>query len=88
MSWSDEEDVIARANRDDAGLGAAIWCRDINRAERIAKKLESGSVWINKNEMPHFAAWFAGRKLSGFGGELGRRGLLSYCQIKSIHYGK
>lgn len=44
--------------------------------------------FINQPPQPHHAGYFAGQKLSGVGGELGKQGLLSYCQTKSLHIGK
>lgn len=44
MKWEDEEDVIARANLDNAGLGASVWCRDAVRARKLARQLETGTV--------------------------------------------
>ncbi|KAK8039929.1 aldehyde dehydrogenase [Apiospora rasikravindrae] len=88
MKWTDESDVIARANLDNAGLGASIWCRDADRARKLARQLETGTVFINQPPQPHHAGYFAGQKLSGVGGELGKQGLLSYCQTKSLHIGK
>ncbi|KAK8086168.1 hypothetical protein PG994_001142 [Apiospora phragmitis] len=88
MKWDDESDVIARANLDNAGLGASIWCRDAGRARGLARQLETGTVFINQPPQPHHAGYFAGQKLSGVGGELGKQGLLSYCQTKSLHIGE
>ncbi|KAI1269358.1 Aldehyde/histidinol dehydrogenase [Xylariaceae sp. FL1019] len=88
LSWSDEADVIERANLDNAGLGASVYTSDLDRARRIAQNLESGSVWINRFERPHIGAYFGGWKLSGFGGELGKHGLLDYCQLQSLHFHK
>ncbi|KAK8129317.1 hypothetical protein PG999_001697 [Apiospora kogelbergensis] len=88
MKWEDEEDVIARANLDNAGLGASVWCRDAVRARKLARQLETGTVFINQPPQPHHAGYFAGQKLSGVGGELGKQGLLSYCQTKSLHIAK
>ncbi|KAH6657644.1 Aldehyde/histidinol dehydrogenase [Truncatella angustata] len=88
MSWSEEADVIKRANIDNAGLGASIYSTNINRAQELARKLESGTVWINMAERPHHAGWFAGQKLSGLGGEMGKQGLLSYCHTQSIQIAK
>ncbi|KAI0205712.1 aldehyde dehydrogenase-like protein [Astrocystis sublimbata] len=88
LTWTDEEDVVARANLDNAGLGASLYTEDMDQARRIAQKLESGSVWINRFERPHFGAYFAGWKLSGFGGELGKHGLYNYCQMQCLHYHK
>ncbi|KAI1188421.1 Aldehyde/histidinol dehydrogenase [Nemania serpens] len=88
MTWSDEDDVISRANLDNAGLGASVYTPDLDRARRIAQRLESGSVWINRFERPHYGAYFAGWKLSGFGGELGKHGLYNYCNVQCLHFHK
>ncbi|KAI1807760.1 aldehyde dehydrogenase [Daldinia bambusicola] len=88
MSWSSEDDVISRANLDNAGLGASVYTPDLDRAQRIARQLESGTVWINQFERPHHAGFFAGWKLSGFGGELGKQGLLHYCHTQTLQIAK
>ncbi|KAI1330711.1 aldehyde dehydrogenase-like protein [Xylariaceae sp. FL0255] len=88
MSWSDEDDVISRANTANSGLGAGIYTTDMAEARRLAARIESGSVWINRYERPHFGAFFGGWGLSGFGGELGKRGLYNYCQMQSLHIRK
>ncbi|KAI1740994.1 aldehyde dehydrogenase-like protein [Xylaria scruposa] len=88
LIWSDEDDVVARANLDNAGLGASLYTPDLDKARRIAQKLESGSVWINRFERPHYGAYFAGWKKSGFGGELGKHGLYNYCQVQCLHFHK
>ncbi|KAI1449604.1 aldehyde dehydrogenase [Annulohypoxylon stygium] len=88
MSWSEEDDVIARANLDNSGLGASVYTPDLDRARKIANQLESGTVWINQFERPHHAGFFAGWKLSGFGGELGKQGLLHYCHTQTLQIAK
>lgn len=88
LSWSDEDDVIARANLSNAGLGASVYSTDLAQAERIARRLEAGGVWINQAERPNFGAFFGGIKDSGFGGEMGRQGLLSYSDTKCLHFAK
>ena len=47
LKWSDENDVIDRANALRTGLGASVWSKDLKRAERMARRLEAGSVWVN-----------------------------------------
>ena len=79
--WSSEEEVIARANNTNTGLGACVWSGDVARAERIASKLEAGTVWVNSWEKPTPQAFFGGHKESGIGGEWGKNGLLSYCNV-------
>ncbi|KAK4032574.1 Aldehyde/histidinol dehydrogenase [Parachaetomium inaequale] len=88
LSWSDEDDVVKRANLANAGLGASVYSADLARAERIARRLEAGGVWINHPERPNFGAYFSGIKDSGFGGEMGKQGLLSYAHTKCLHYAK
>jgi acyl-CoA reductase-like NAD-dependent aldehyde dehydrogenase len=88
LSWSDEDDVIRRSNLANAGLGASVYSRDLAQAERIARRLEAGGVWINQFERPNFGAYFSGMKDSGFGGEMGRQGLLSYAYTKCLHFAK
>lgn len=83
--WSDEEEVIKRANNSNAGLGACVWGKDVERAERIGKQLEAGSVFINSWEKPTPQAFFGGHKESGIGGEWGRSGLLAYCNAHVMH---
>lgn len=77
--WKDEAEVIRRANNSLAGLGACVWGKDIERAERIGKKLQAGSVFVNSWEKPTPQAIFGGHKESGIGGEWGKEGLKAYC---------
>ncbi|KAJ2907095.1 Aldehyde dehydrogenase [Zalerion maritima] len=88
MSWEDEEEVLARANLDNAGLGATVYSPDLKRAERIARRLEAGTIWINMSEKPNPAAYFSGFKNSGIGGELGKQGLLSYSYTQCLQFSK
>ncbi|KAK4189853.1 aldehyde dehydrogenase [Podospora australis] len=88
LSWSDENDVIKRANLDNAGLGASVYSKDLKEAERVARRLEAGSIWINQSERPRFEAYFSGLKDSGFGGEMGKQGLLAYAYTKVLHFTK
>jgi acyl-CoA reductase-like NAD-dependent aldehyde dehydrogenase len=88
LSWSDEDDVIRRSNLANAGLGASVYSQDLAQAERIARRLEAGGVWINQFERPNFGAYFSGMKDSGFGGEMGKQGLLSYAYTKCLHFAK
>lgn len=79
-----EDDAIVLANDSKYGLGAAVWSRDITRAERVAGKLEAGAISINgmvKSD-PHLP--FGGVKRSGFGRELGRHGILEFVNAKSV----
>ncbi|RDW69993.1 hypothetical protein BP5796_08390 [Coleophoma crateriformis] len=83
--WTDEAEVIARANDTNTGLGACVWSKDLARAERIAEQLEAGSVWVNSFEQPVPQAAFGGFKESGIGAEWGSQGLTSFCNVQAIH---
>jgi len=83
--WSDEEEVIKRANKTTTGLGACVWGKDVAHAEKIAMRLEAGSVFVNSFEKPTPQAIFGGHKESGIGGEWGQAGLLAYCNPHVIH---
>ncbi|KEZ46071.1 putative Aldehyde dehydrogenase [Scedosporium apiospermum] len=88
LSYSDIDDALKRANLANAGLGATVYSKDLKRAEDIARRLEAGSVWINGHERPHPAGYFSGLKDSGYGGEMGKQGLLSYSYTKTLHFNK
>jgi hypothetical protein len=84
LRWSDEADVIARANNSEYGLGGTIWTNDYEAALRIAPQLETGSVWINEAMAAHPHAAFGGHKQSGLGSENGVDGLLEYTNPQTI----
>ncbi|KAJ6115431.1 hypothetical protein N7486_001209 [Penicillium sp. IBT 16267x] len=83
MKWSDENDVIAKANALETGLGSSVWSKDFERATRIADQLQSGSVWVNSHfdVLPNVP--FGGHKQSGMGVEWGLSGLLGYCNSQT-----
>lgn len=83
--WSDEADVIERTNDTKTGLGACVWSKDIERAERIARQLDVGSITINSPSRPDWRVYFSGHKESGIGGERGLQGLLAYCNAQAVH---
>lgn len=85
MKWEDESEVIQRANTCADGLGASVWTRDLARADRIARQMQAGSVWINNHMELRPDAAFGGHKQSGIGCELGLEGLKSYCNVQTIH---
>ncbi|KAG8163674.1 hypothetical protein KVR01_006971 [Diaporthe batatas] len=84
MRWSDEAELIRRANGFDSGLGASVWSSDITKATKIADQLEAGSVWINTHfEVgPHMP--FGGHKQAGLGMEWGVVGLKGWCNPQAF----
>ncbi|TPX11481.1 uncharacterized protein E0L32_007900 [Thyridium curvatum] len=85
LQWEDEEDVIQRANGTEMGLGASIWTHDLDRADRMSRKLEAGNIWINSHMAIHPSATFGGHKSSGIGSELGIDGIKSFCNTQSVY---
>ncbi len=88
IRFSDIEDVIARANASDYGLGGSVHSADVESATEIASRIESGSVWVNQqlNIGPHIP--MAGFKGSGLGVEQSVEGLTEYTQMQVINVAK
>jgi len=85
IKYDDLTDAIAMANDSIYGLAGAVFSRDIPKAIEIAKKIHTGTVWINDYHLLNPLAPFGGYKQSGVGRELGPHGILEYTQIKHIH---
>jgi len=84
LKFKDEEEAIRLANESEYGLGGAVWTKDINRALRVAKGIETGRVWVNDyNNLPAHVP-FGGYKKSGIGRETHLMILDHYTQKKSI----
>lgn len=80
----DESHALELANSTRYGLGASIWTIDINRAVRLAKRLEAGDIWINTHYVRQSETPFGGWKESGIGRELGLAGMREYLANKRI----
>ncbi|CAE6438607.1 unnamed protein product [Rhizoctonia solani] len=84
LKWSDEADVINRANNTRMGLAASVWGKDMETAERIAKQLQAGMIAVNGIGMSTPQSAFGGHKESGIGVEGGMNGLLGYSNIQTF----
>lgn len=84
MPFDTEEEAIAIANDSFYGLSGSIWTRDIGRALRVARAIETGVLSINTGHSVHLEAPFGGIKRSGLGRELGMAVLDHYSEFKSI----
>lgn len=82
--FDDEAEALASANRSRFGLAAAVMSADLTRAERVARKLRAGIVWINCSQPTFTEAPWGGYKQSGIGRELGEWGLNNYLETKQI----
>eukprot|EP00474_Spongospora_subterranea_P000002 CRZ00460.1 hypothetical protein [Spongospora subterranea] len=84
LKWSDEADVIKRANDTNLGLSASVWGKDLEAVERIARQIQAGTVCMNElGPATPFSA-FGGHKESGVGVENGLNGLLTYSNIQTF----
>lgn len=84
IKFKTEEEVIDMANDSEYGLGGAVWTKDINRALRVARWIETGRMWVNNyNNLPAHAP-FGGYKKSGIGRETHHMVLDHYTQKKNI----
>lgn len=70
------------------GLGASVWTNDLTKAAEVARKIEAGSVWVNKHfDLSPFAP-FGGHKESGIGTEWGAAGMKGFCNVQTLFLNK
>ena len=84
IKYRDEAEAIAIANDTDYGLSAGVWTGDVLAAQRIARRLRAGSIWINDGHALRADVPFGGYKQSGQGRENGVAGLEAFLETKAI----
>jgi len=84
ITVKDENEAIRIANDTEYGLGAAVWSRNTDRAERVAARIEAGSIAINDMVKSDPRLPFGGVKKSGIGRELSHYGLKEFVNIKTV----
>jgi acyl-CoA reductase-like NAD-dependent aldehyde dehydrogenase len=84
VRFRDEADAIAIANESPYGLSGSIWSRDIGRALRVARGVETGALSVNSNSSVRYSTPFGGFKQSGLGRELGPDALLGFSEEKNV----
>lgn len=84
IPYENEDDAVAIANDSQYGLGGTIYTKDVDHAQAVASRIESGSTGINFFQN-NLAAPFGGWKDSGLGMEYGPEGISAYLRLKSIH---
>jgi acyl-CoA reductase-like NAD-dependent aldehyde dehydrogenase len=84
IPFDTEDEALRLANATPYGLSGSIWSRDIGKALRAAKALQSGVISVNSNSSVHPEAPFGGYKMSGIGRELGMAALDLYTETKNV----
>jgi betaine-aldehyde dehydrogenase len=87
LTFSDEDDVISRANNTALGLAAGVFTQDVQRAHRVIHQLNAGICWINSYGLSPVEMPVGGFKQSGIGRENGLEALNQYTQTKSVYMG-
>ena len=84
LTFEDEAEGIAMANDSEYGLSGSIWTRDVGRALRVSRAIESGALSVNSNSSVRFWTPFGGFKQSGLGRGLGPDAVDSYTELKNV----
>jgi len=87
IAAKDEADAIRLANDHRYGLGSAIWSKDIEKAQVLAKEIQAGAVFINALVKSDPRYPFGGVKKSGYGRELSHFGIHEFMNIKTVFVG-
>ena len=84
MPFEDEADAIRLANDTEYGLSGSLWTRDLGRALRVARAIETGTLSVNSHSSVRYSTPFGGVKQCGLGRELGPDALDAFTDTKNV----
>ncbi|MGD0985135.1 MAG: aldehyde dehydrogenase family protein [Acidimicrobiales bacterium] len=84
LRFEDETEAVRMANDTPYGLSGSIWTRDVGRAFRVARAVETGTISVNSNSSVRYWTPFGGFKRSGIGRELGPDALEAFTELKNV----
>jgi acyl-CoA reductase-like NAD-dependent aldehyde dehydrogenase len=84
-SFEHEDRMFEPVNASPYGQSGSVWTKDLSRAIRVARKVESGVLSINCNNSVHVEAPFGGFKQSGLGRDLGMTAMEGYSELKNVY---
>jgi betaine-aldehyde dehydrogenase len=86
LPFRDEAEAVRLANDSIYGLSGSLWTRDLKRALRVARAVETGVLSVNSSRSVFLESPFGGVKRSGLGRELGMAALEAYTELKSVYF--